>query len=250
MRRRCPWSRDLGRGSADVGGASPCHNHNPDSWRSVLTNRAEGDIGGVPVTIGVLLYVSPTSSRDSACMVPTIPLLTAAPIPACVPCDTPGRTQAASVCNRPKSRRRWPYRPDDFLTGDIGGRNNHRIEVRRRCAAGSVSRDRRPECGVPGGTRRLLSRLKVRGPANRLGADASTKTVSNTRFSRDSRPPPIAQLRADDETDQPPHPHPGQAGAIQPKELPHSRGLGPSIVPHAGCGTEPAAAARRCFAFS
>lgn len=77
MRRRNCWLRDLDRGSADVGGASPCHSHNPDSWRSVLTNRAEGDIGGVPIAICALLYASPISSRDSACIAP-LPLLIAA----------------------------------------------------------------------------------------------------------------------------------------------------------------------------
>jgi hypothetical protein len=130
MRRRNCWSRDLGRGSADVGGASPCHNHKPASLISVLTNRAEGDIGGAPVTIGALLYVWRISSPGSACTA-HVPLLVAAPVPACVTYDTRGRTQVASVCNRP-SRRQWPYRPDDLLTGRIGGRNNHPIEVRRR----------------------------------------------------------------------------------------------------------------------
>jgi hypothetical protein len=70
MRRRNCWLRDLGRGSVGDGGASPCHSHNPDSLRSVLTNCAEGDIGGVPVTIGALLYASFISSRASACMAP------------------------------------------------------------------------------------------------------------------------------------------------------------------------------------
>jgi hypothetical protein len=129
MRRRNGWSRDLGRGSADVGGASPCHNHKPASFTSVLTNRVEGDIGGEPVTIGALLYVWRISSPGSTCMA-HVPLLVAAPVPACVTYDTPGRTRAASVCNHP-SRRRWRYRPDDLLTGDIGDRNNHPIEVRR-----------------------------------------------------------------------------------------------------------------------
>ena len=81
MRQRYPWSRDLGRGGAGSGGASPCHSHKPASLISVLTNGAEGDIGGVPVTIGALLYVSPISSRDSACMAPTF-LSRLQPIPA------------------------------------------------------------------------------------------------------------------------------------------------------------------------
>jgi hypothetical protein len=96
MRRRDCRLRDWGRVSADLGGASPCHSHNPDSLRSVLTNRAEGDIGGVRVAIGALLYVSRISSRDSARMAPH-PLLLAAPISPCVPCDASGGAQAASV---------------------------------------------------------------------------------------------------------------------------------------------------------
>jgi hypothetical protein len=77
MRRRNCWLRDLGRGSVGGGGASPCHSHNPDSSRSVLTNCAEGDIGGVPVTIGALLYASFISSRASACMAPHLRLIAA-----------------------------------------------------------------------------------------------------------------------------------------------------------------------------
>ena len=74
MRRRICRPRDLGRGSnGRDGGTSPCHSHKPASLISVLTNRAEGDTGGVPVAIGALLYVSPISSRDSACMTPTFP---------------------------------------------------------------------------------------------------------------------------------------------------------------------------------
>jgi hypothetical protein len=92
MRRRNCWLRDFGRGSVGGGGASPCHSHNPDSLRSVLTNWAEEDIGGVPVTIGALLYASFISSRASACML-HIPLLVAAPIPAW----------------QPPNHRRWPY---------------------------------------------------------------------------------------------------------------------------------------------
>jgi hypothetical protein len=77
MRRRNCWLRDLGRGRVGGGSASPCHSHNPDSLRSVLTNCDGGDIGGVPVTIGALLYASFISSRASACMAPH-PLLIAA----------------------------------------------------------------------------------------------------------------------------------------------------------------------------
>jgi hypothetical protein len=74
MRRRNCWSRYLGRQSAGAGGASPCHHHRPASLISVLTNRAEGAIGGVPVTIGALLYVLPKTSPGSACTT-HIPLL-------------------------------------------------------------------------------------------------------------------------------------------------------------------------------
>ena len=79
MRRTNCWSRDLGRGSAGGGGASPCQSHKPASLISVLTNAAEGEIGGVPLTIGALLYAWSISSPVSACMA-HIPLLVATPI--------------------------------------------------------------------------------------------------------------------------------------------------------------------------
>jgi hypothetical protein len=114
MRRRNCWLRDWGRVSADVGGASPCHSHNPDSLRSVLTNRAEGDIGGVPVAIGALVYVSRISSRGSARMALTSPLSCSADIPLRSvrhPRRGSGRIGSRTVGD-------WPHRPDGFLNGE------------------------------------------------------------------------------------------------------------------------------------
>jgi hypothetical protein len=71
MRRRNCWARDLGRGSAGGGGASPCHSHKPDSLLSVLikTAFAEGDIGAPPVTATAFLYARSMDTPCSACIV-------------------------------------------------------------------------------------------------------------------------------------------------------------------------------------
>jgi hypothetical protein len=102
MRRTNCWSRDLGRGSAGGGGASPCQSHKPASLISVLTNAAEGDIGGVPLTIGALLYAWSISSSVSACMA-HIPLLVATPIYRVHSVRHPGTGSGRIGCNRPTS---------------------------------------------------------------------------------------------------------------------------------------------------
>ncbi len=131
MRRRNCWSRYLGRRSAGGGGASPCHNHRPASLISVLTNRAEGATGGVPITIGALLYVLPKTSPGSACTA-HIPLLVAANsrVPRATPRTGSGPHRFRSRPN--SSFGEWPWRSDGLPERQIGDQSNHRIEVRRR----------------------------------------------------------------------------------------------------------------------
>ena len=127
MRRKNCRSRDLGRGSAGGGGASPCHSHKPASLMSVLISAVDGDVGASPVTIGATLYAWPINSRGSACMDHN-PLFVVAPISnilRAVGATPPDGLGAASVS-------KLPYRRDPFLAGRFGVRNNHGFEVRRR----------------------------------------------------------------------------------------------------------------------
>ena len=93
MRRKNCRSRDLGRGSAGGGGASPCHSHKPASLMSVLISAVDGDVGASPVTIGATLYAWPINSRGSACMDHN-PLFVVAPI-SCAPSVRRRRTASA-----------------------------------------------------------------------------------------------------------------------------------------------------------
>jgi hypothetical protein len=111
-RRRICWSRDWGPGSDGDGSTSPCHSHKPVSLVSVLTNAAEGDIGGVPIPIGAVLYAWSISSPDSACMAHNSLLVVA---------TSPVQFRAAPPDglrpHRFRNRRRWPYRLDVLWHG-------------------------------------------------------------------------------------------------------------------------------------
>jgi hypothetical protein len=68
MRRRICWARDFGRGGEGCDGASPCHNHKPDSLLSVLikTAFAEAGIGAPSAAIVASLYAWPIATPCSA----------------------------------------------------------------------------------------------------------------------------------------------------------------------------------------